>query len=67
MSQEQIEVKTVVQNLKNKGYTDESIIDFLCSIIKQQMTYGGTLHDKLVFWNEKIKSIEFVDRNKKPK
>jgi hypothetical protein len=65
MSQEQIDVTKVVEAFKDKGYTKDSIIDFLCSIIKQQMLYGGTLHEKLVFWNEKIKSIQLIDKNRK--
>jgi hypothetical protein len=65
MSQEQIDVNKVVQTFKDKGFTKDAIIDFLCSVIKQQMMYGGTLHDKLVFWNEKIKSIDLIDKSRK--
>jgi hypothetical protein len=65
MSQEQIDVNKVVQSFKEKGYTKYAIIDFLACIIKEQMQYGGTLHEKLIFWNEKIKSIDLIDKSRK--
>jgi len=65
MSQEQIDVNEVVKTFRNKGYTKDAIIDFLACIIKEQMQYGGTLHEKLVFWNEKIKSINLIDKSRK--
>ena len=65
MSQEQIDVYKVIESFREKGLSDEKVIDFLASTIKQQMMYGGTLQDKLNFWFDKMKHIKFIDKSQK--
>jgi hypothetical protein len=46
---EQPDINQLVKECSDKGISDEKIIGMLCSIIKQQMLYGGSLMDKVSF------------------
>lgn len=50
---EQPKIIALVQHLRQKDYTDLQIIDVLCSIITQQMLYGGALEDKIYYFFNK--------------
>jgi hypothetical protein len=45
--QEQPDIDEFVKELK---VSKDSIINILCSIIKQQLLYGGSLIDKINYW-----------------
>ena len=44
---EQPKVADFVNILRQNSLTDREIVDVLCSIIQQQMMYGGSLEDKI--------------------
>lgn len=52
---EQPKLEQLVEILTVQGKEPRSIISILCSIIKQQMMYGGTLEDKINFHIEEAK------------
>jgi len=52
---EQPKVEQLVEILTAQGKEPLEIIKVLCSIIKQQMMFGGTLEDKLIYHIEEAK------------
>lgn len=46
---EQPDIDQLVKECSDKDISDKKIINMLCSIIKQQMLYGGSLMDKVSF------------------
>ena len=55
---EQPDIHKFVDQLK---VSKDRIIDILCSIIKQQMLYGGTLTDKINYWWDLSKKDKIED------
>jgi hypothetical protein len=55
---EEPDIRTFVSQLK---VSKDRIIDILCSIIKQQMLYGGTLADKINYWWDLSKKDNLKD------
>ena len=53
--QEQPTSEQLVKILEDQGKEPLEIIEVLCSIIKQQMMFGGTLEDKIYFHINKAK------------
>jgi hypothetical protein len=52
---EQPDIHELVKECNDKDISDKKIIDMLCSIIKQQMLYGGSLIDKVNFCLHEIR------------
>jgi len=52
---EQPRIEQLVEILTIQGKEPREIISILCSIIKQQMMFGGTLEDKINFHIEESK------------
>jgi hypothetical protein len=55
---EEPDINTFVSQLK---VGKDKIIEILCSIIKQQMLYGGTLADKINYWWDLSKKDKIKD------
>jgi len=52
---EQPKAEQLVEILTAQGKEPLDIINVLCSIVKQQMMYGGSLEDKINFHIEEAK------------
>lgn len=63
MPEEQLKVKEAIETFRKAKYTQEKIIDILCSIIQTQMMYGGSLEDKLRYEKFKAESDALKNTN----